>query len=524
MTNPGRTLTEAASAVAVLGACPEEIDLLDDASLVAGMKLVAELEAAAQPFKLWLAAAIAKRSTREAGYQGLARRNGAATPAVFIQTLTGSSMVEATKLANLGGLMADLEPATGDGAAVPGNPVITAATSGAITLDAAEAIRRGLGRPDQAVTADQLRQVAETLIHDAVGVPVEVLVRMARQARAELDVAAVERGQKDRAARRYVRIFETDGLYGGRWLLTAEDGGAEINTALKLLLANRTDGPRFVAKEPGPSTGSGTVPGDVPASGTDGVVGPSSASGTVPASGTDGVVGPSSASGTVPATMPVLVEERSMDQILADGFTQIFVNGLHGDPTIVPGVGRAAVRVIVEAKDLDQHTGFALLEDNLSPVTLTKLQEYLCDGGTIEVTVGDSGDLINFGREQRLFTRTQRQALSVRDGGCRYPGCQKPASWCEAHHVLHWKRDHGPTNITNGILLCRYHHMLIHNNDWQITRRDGTYWLTRPKNIDPSQTPIEMPSNNPIIQRIRQQGQRERQREQQRQRDHTLSG
>ncbi|HEY2645071.1 MAG TPA: DUF222 domain-containing protein, partial [Galbitalea sp.] len=221
MTSPGLNLTDAAAAVAVLGCCPEEIDRLDDDSLVTGMKLVASLEQSLQPYKLWLSAAIAKRSTREAGYSGLARRNGAATPAVFIQTLTGSSMAEAMKLVNLGGMMAD---EGGGGVGQPASPVTTAAASGAITLDAAEAIRRGLGKPDSAVTAEQLQAISETLVADAPGVPVEQLVRMARQARAELDAAAVERGEKERAAARYVRLYESDGMYGGSWRLPAEDG------------------------------------------------------------------------------------------------------------------------------------------------------------------------------------------------------------------------------------------------------------------------------------------------------------
>ncbi|HEY2643463.1 MAG TPA: HNH endonuclease signature motif containing protein, partial [Galbitalea sp.] len=175
---------------------------------------------------------------------------------------------------------------------------------------------------------------------------------------------------------------------------------------------------------------------------------------------------------------------------------------LQVDPTIIPGAGRAPVRVIVDAATLDAGTGVGLLEENLSPISFAKLEEYLCAGGTVEVLVGDSGDILNFGREQRLYTPKQRQALAVRDAGCRYPGCAKPASWCEAHHILQWKRDHGPTTLDNGILLCRYHHMLIHNNGWEIHLADGTYWLTKPTSLDPHQVPIEMPSNNPIITRI----------------------
>jgi hypothetical protein len=72
-------------------------------------------------------------------------------------------------------------------------------------------------------------------------------------------------------------------------------------------------------------------------------------------------------------------------------------------------------------------------------------------------------------------------------------------SWAEAHHVRYWRRDHGPTDVSNGILLCRYHHMLIHNNGWEITRERGTFWLRPPESVDPSGELREMPSRNPLM-------------------------
>jgi len=51
-----------------------------------------------------------------------------------------------------------------------------------------------------------------------------------------------------------------------------------------------------------------------------------------------------------------------------------------------------------------------------------------------------------------------------------WPGCRVPASYCEAHHCDHWHEDHGRTDIDRGVLLCRFHHLLLHNNSWKITR------------------------------------------------------
>jgi hypothetical protein len=310
----------------------------------------------------------------------------------------------------------------------------------------------------------------------------EALLKAARQARNGLDGAAVERGEKQRASQRYVRVWSRDGLSGGSWCLPDEDGGVEINTALKLLVAKTTGGPRFT--NPKTTDPRGTNPNS-----------------------------------TDTGSGEAVEDERLPEHIMADGFAQVFHNGLTVDPSVIPGAGRAAVRVITTEKVLTGQGGTAVLEDTGSPISVGKLGEYLCEGGTIPVTLHRDGS-IDVGREQRLFTTRQRTALAVRDGGCRYPDCVKPPSWCEAHHVNYWTKDKGRTDTQNGILLCRHHHMLIHNTGWQIVRTQhsgnptstdpssadpgsadpgGGYWLKPPRERNPQQHPIPMPSKNPLI-------------------------
>ena len=98
-----------------------------------------------------------------------------------------------------------------------------------------------------------------------------------------------------------------------------------------------------------------------------------------------------------------------------------------------------------------------------------------------------------------LFTARQRTGLAARDGGCRWPDCDKPASWCEAHHIDHWKAEHGATDIADGILLCRAHHLLLHNNHWHVTRTGADYWLIPPARLDAEQSPIPIPSKSPLM-------------------------
>ena len=65
-------------------------------------------------------------------------------------------------------------------------------------------------------------------------------------------------------------------------------------------------------------------------------------------------------------------------------------------------------------------------------------------------------------------TATNAERCNRRDGGCIFPGCDCPASWCDAHHVIWWE-NHGPTDIWNLALLCRYHHGVTHRNGWTMT-------------------------------------------------------
>ncbi|MCU1550603.1 MAG: hypothetical protein JWR36_1163 [Glaciihabitans sp.] len=513
MRNLATALVESAAAVATLGGSQVDIDALDDASVIAGFKLITEHERHVQALKLAYATTLTRRSSYELGYAGLARRSGSATPQLLIQTLTGSSTAEATKLANLGAMVIEVENAAAGAAhsdmpageagssvdsavdsavdgAVDGAvdsavdsadptespawqaPLVAAVAAGQLSLDSADAIRRGLGVVDSAVTTSQLREAAVELAQRAVSaagsIPPERLWRAARDLRNELDAAAIARGEKQRADQRYERRFHRDGMFGGSWLLPEEEGGRELDQALSLILAPRTGGPRF----------------------------PETTAGSTAAESDD----------QTKRAEELLRDTRTNEQVLADGFVQVLRNGLAADSTVLPGKGRAAVRVIVTEQTLEAKAGQAIVEGSGTPIAFSKVEQALCDTGLVGVMFDHDGQSVNIGRELRLFSARQRIGLAVRDGGCRAPGCDKPPSWCEAHHINYWARDRGRTDIADGILLCRYHHMLFHNNGWEIVRDGGNYWLKPPQAIDPTQAPVEMPTKNPIIAALKRAG------------------
>ena len=101
------------------------------------------------------------------------------------------------------------------------------------------------------------------------------------------------------------------------------------------------------------------------------------------------------------------------------------------------------------------------------PVSALTADLITCDSTLTSVLVDGAGVPLDVGRAERLFTPVIRKGLAVRDCGCAYPGCGRPVSWCDAHHITPWHRG-GPTSLDNGVLLCRLHHTAIHHGGWQV--------------------------------------------------------
>ena len=114
----------------------------------------------------------------------------------------------------------------------------------------------------------------------------------------------------------------------------------------------------------------------------------------------------------------------------------------------------------------------------------------LADEAEVWPTVVDSrGVVLRMGRTRRLATPGQTVALIARDGGCSFPGCQRPPEWCERHHVVAWV-DGGPTDLDNLTLLCAYHHHNFAGRGWTCRIIDGLPAWTPPKWVDPQQRPL----------------------------------
>ena len=106
--------------------------------------------------------------------------------------------------------------------------------------------------------------------------------------------------------------------------------------------------------------------------------------------------------------------------------------------------------------------------------TMTSL--LMCDPVLHALVVDSLGVPLDLGRSVRFANRDQRRAASVRDGGCVFPGCDAPSTWCDLHHVEH-AEDGGRTDLRNLASLCRHHHGISHRQGWQM-RHEPDQWFS----------------------------------------------
>ena len=407
------------------------VERLADAEAVAALEEISENVRLLDQLRLIVTGVIAGRSTREAGHGGLAQSRGYPSAVSLVQQVTGVTKTEAARQVRVGEAL--LEEAPVGNVEAGGLPTEQATSvawrqvlreglrSGAVTSAQFDAIRRGLGDPPEGAE-DAWVQAAGQLIEEAGRRTVEELAAAARTIRDLLDPDGAEARFLARYEKRAFRTwFDQDGMLCAS-IAFDDEGGAYLDTIFNAALRPRRGGPRFV--DP-----------------------------TEKASAAD-----------------LAADPRTNDQLSYDLLLDLIRAGALADPTAVFGTRQAGVRLVQQITVDGSLTPVAVTEDGLAALPAAVTERRICETGTIPVTVDSCGNPLDVGRESRLFTPKQRIGLAVRDGGCRWNGCDRPASYCEAHHIDEWARDEGRTDIDRGILLCRFHHMQLHHGRWQITR------------------------------------------------------
>lgn len=149
-----------------------------------------------------------------------------------------------------------------------------------------------------------------------------------------------------------------------------------------------------------------------------------------------------------------------------------------------PGADNAAVAAAGSATSATSATSGigSLLEpatlETGEPLPPSVLARIACDSEISRIVFGPHSEILDVGRSHRTYSGSLRRAVIARDRTCRYPGCEAPPSLSEVHHVTGWARG-GATSISNGVLLCWYHHDLVHRRGLQITRDAAGQWELR---------------------------------------------
>jgi hypothetical protein len=244
-------------------------------------------------------------------------------------------------------------------------------------------------------------------------------------------------------------------------LACVDDHVAAIRADLALAREDRVFERRFLAVQ-GKLDGGATLYGETDADSAASILEALDAAADRPANADDG-------------------NDPSRGQQRMDALVAICESSLNGGHSQRPKP-RVLATIDVDAFARAGHSEGARLLWSLAgrPARLTTLatESLLCDATVVPVIFNGARPAA-VGDATTPISSKLRSALNARDGGCRFPGCRAPVSWCDAHHIRARIHD-GPTVVDNLLLLCRRCHRRVHRHRWRITMRDdGTIEFSR---------------------------------------------
>jgi hypothetical protein len=170
---------------------------------------------------------------------------------------------------------------------------------------------------------------------------------------------------------------------------------------------------------------------------------------------------------------PMSEDKRSPSQRRAD--TLVELARQHLDRGSLPEVGgqRPHLAVTVSMATLAKQPGSPAAElEWAQPIPADTARRLACDAAITPIFLGSESNQPQAGQTTRSISGSQRKALVARDKGCRFPGCDRPADWTDAHHIQHWA-DGGKHSMPNLVLLCRRHHRKVHEEGWNLVVVEG---------------------------------------------------
>lgn len=431
-----KPLVEAVTRLEQVWAGSERAADLTRAELLQASDAIGVLQRCLDGVHAELAAAIAHESRPELGAASLAKQQGFRNPAAMIASTVGGSTGDAARLVKVGEATAPRTNLVGE--PVEGRyPVLqTALREGSLGAAAAALIVALLERLRVTIGPSDAAEVERRLVERARRLSLDEVRRLVTLAQDRVDPKGVSRREDEAHAQRALTMFERDGMLHLN-LQTDIASGAPIRAAVQAYVTST-----FQARM------------------------------------------------TAPAPDAPDADHRTVAMIQADALVAICAHATGCDNGGMPLTG-ATVIVRVTLEDLQSGTGVATIDGIDRAVSISTCRRIAAGGGVIPAVLGSDSEILDWGREKRLFTRAQRLALVERDGGCAM--CGLPPQMTKAHHLRWWSRDAGPTDLDNGVLLCEGCHHRIHDNDWEIRidgkGRSARVWFVPPPNVDAARTP-----------------------------------
>lgn len=172
-------------------------------------------------------------------------------------------------------------------------------------------------------------------------------------------------------------------------------------------------------------------------------------------------------------------DARSPGQRRADALGEICRRWLDSAERPEAGGERPHVAVVVDVEALRGLAGHRCDLSHVGPVHGEVARRLACDANVSRVIVRAASEPLDVGRRTPVVPAPMRRAVVVRDRHCRFPSCDRPAPWCDAHHVRHWAEG-GRTAVANLVLLCRRHHRLVHEGGFALEMNGGSPVFRRP--------------------------------------------
>ncbi len=484
LANVGEALTLVAEAwpVSPLGE-RLPIDALSHVQLVALNDAIGGLRRGTDAVHARVASEIARQSRPEAGAESLAKKNGYRNAAALIAATTGTTVGDASRLVAVGEATAPRRMFTRADAPARHPHIAAALQAGRIGMPAASAVITMLDRVAFRAAPSDLDDVERMLAEQAPGLSLDGLGKLIVRAEAYLDPDGLEPKEHELRGERSLVMFERAGMVHLNAKLDPESA-APVKAAIEAIVTTefRNEGRGAAAGAVGDGVGGlagvGAAGGGVSGMSGAGVSGVSGVSGGG-VSGAAGVADPAD-----PDAPRRTVAQRQADALV------LLASHLLGCSTDTPVAG-ATVIVRMTLADLESGTGSAVIDGIDQPVSVATARRMAASGAVIPCVLGGDSEIHDWGRRKRLFTGAQKLAIAERDGGCAM--CGLPPGMAKVHHLRWWARDAGPTDLSNGVLLCETCHHRVHDNGWEIRIEgsgiDAEVWFIPPPHVDPARTP-----------------------------------